>query len=391
VRTVLAAIAAVLVGLALYQVTMQPSGSDRLELGAIYVAMAMITALAAIFLPALAKRSRHLVLTLFALSLITVGIAVFGLVVAASRMFVSDHDLTLLLVVLGFGLVAALGFAVSASGSLTDDLHNMAETAHNVAAGDLSSRTDVHRADEIGALARDLDEMASRLETAATARAEEDARRREFFAAVGHDLRTPLASMQAAVEALKDGIASDPQRFYRSIESDVVALNELVDDLFLLARIQAGDMHIDRVPTDLTDVADEAIEVVRPVADKEDIDLRLESSRRIVVDTGPHAVSRILRNLLDNAIRHAPSGSTVRIAVDGVEGAVVSVLDDGPGFSEEFIATAFDSFSRSDSARARDTGGAGLGLAIAQGFVEALDGKIWAEPGPGGRVTFTLP
>jgi signal transduction histidine kinase len=150
-------------------------------------------------------------------------------------------------------------------------------------------------------------------------------------------------------------------------------------------------MTIETMPTDLTDVADEAMEVLLPVATRENVDLVLQAPSRVVVRTGPEAVSRVMRNLLDNAIRYAPEGSAVTISVSQGDGASVLVLDEGPGFSEDFVAQAFDSLTRSDSDRNRDTGGTGLGLAIAKGFVTALDGEIWAEPGPGGRVGFRLP
>ena len=168
-RILLGAIAAVLVGLSLFELTMQPSGAERVELAFIFVVMAVITGLAAAFLPLLAGRSRRLMATLLAVSLVSVVIAVLGLVIAASRMFFSDHDLALLLVVLGFGLIAALGFAVSASNALTGDLHKMARTAHEVAEGDFAARTGVDRRDEVGQLATDLDAMAERLEEAAQA------------------------------------------------------------------------------------------------------------------------------------------------------------------------------------------------------------------------------
>ena len=389
-RIVLGAVAATLIGLALFELTMQPSGSERAELALIFVIMATITGLAAAFLPMVAGRSKRLMGTLLAVSLVSVVIAVLGLVIAASRMFFSDHDLALLLVVLGFGLVAALGFAVSASNALTADLRKMAQTAHEVAEGDFSARTRVDRRDEVGQLAHDLDTMAGRLEDAARAKSVEEARRREFFAAVGHDLRTPLASMQAAIEALRDGVAPDPDRYFVSLERDLEALNSLVDDLFLLSRIEAGDVHVESVPTDLTDLADEAIEVLRPVAERRGVSVALEAPRRVVVATGPEAVGRVLRNLLDNAIRHAPEGSTVLVTVTEADGAVVTVRDEGAGFDDDFVERAFDSFSRSDAARTRATGGAGLGLAIAKGFVDALGGEIWAEAGPGGVVGFRL-
>ncbi|MFV1970522.1 MAG: sensor histidine kinase [Acidimicrobiia bacterium] len=390
-RAVLGSIAAVVVGLVLFEITMQPSGSDRLELATIFILMAVASSAAGILLPLAASRSRRLVITVFALSLISLVVVAFGLSIAASRMFISDHDLTIVLIVLGFGLLAALGFAFSASRALIADLIGMAETTDDVAQGNLSARTNVSRADEIGQLAQGIDDMARRLEEASAARELEDERRRQFFAAVGHDLRTPLASAQVAVEALRDGVATDPDRYYASLQRDIGALHSLVDDLFLLARIQSGDMAIESMPTDLTDVADEAMEVLLPVARKESIDLILDAPNRVIIRTGPEAVSRVMRNLLDNAIRHAPEGSAVTVAVTQDDGASVVVLDEGPGFSEEFVGHAFDSLSRSDSDRNRDTGGTGLGLAIAKGFILALDGEIWAEPGPGGKVGFRLP
>jgi len=390
-RAVLAFVAAVLAGLALFQVTMQPSGSDRIELGVIFIVMAAVSATASILLPIVAKRTQRLITTLFALSVISLVIAGLGLTVTASRMFFSDHDLTLVVVVLGFGLLASLAFALSASKALTDDLRRMSETAGRVAAGDLVARTGVSRADEIGQLAKGIDDMARKLEEADSARSMEEERRRQFFAAVGHDLRTPLASAQVAVEALRDGVAADPDRFYASLQRDLSVLHALVDDLFLLARIQAGDVEFEAVDTDLTDVADEAIEVLHPVAVEADVEIRLHAPARVIARTGPEAVSRVMRNLIDNAIRHAPQGSVVTVEVTDEAGATVMVLDEGPGFSASFLPLAFESFSRSDADRSRETGGAGLGLAIAKGFVSALDGEIWAEPGPGGKVGFRLP
>ena len=391
VKTVLISIAAVVIGLVLFEITMQPNASDRLELAAVFIAMAAATSGAALLLPRFARRSSRLVVTVFALSLVSLVIVVFGLAIAANRMFISDHDLTVVLIVLGFGLMAALGFAFAASGALTSDLHDMAETTGDVAEGDLSARTDVNRSDEIGRLATGIDEMARRLEDDALSREMVDEQRRQFFAAVGHDLRTPLASLQVAVEALRDGVADDPERYYASLQRDIGALHALVDDLFLLARIQSGDMTIEAMPTDLTDVADEAMEVLLPVAERESVELVLEAPTRVIITTGPEAISRVMRNLLDNAIRYAPAGSAVTVEVSQNGGASVVVRDEGPGFSEDFVGDAFDSFTRSDSDRNRDTGGTGLGLAIAKGFVVALDGEIWATPGPGGEVGFTLP
>jgi len=318
-------------------------------------------------------------------------IAAVGLAVAAQAMFISNHDLTLLLVVLGFAFVSAVGFAMAVGEPLTRDLTDMADTADRVGAGDLSVRTGITRSDEVGRVAEAFDAMAAELEEAEKQRLRDDEARRRFFAAVGHDLRTPLASLQAAIEALEDGVAPDPDRYLRSMERDVAALGALVDDLFLLARMDSGSITIDSMPVDVTEIADEAIEVLRPVAVRSDVVLRLEAEDRTVVPGGTEAVSRALRNLIENAIRHSPPGSEIVVQVRNGHGATVRVVDQGPGFDPEFIDRAFERFTRADDARGRDTGGSGLGLAIASGFVTALGGEIWAEPGPGGRVGFRLP
>ena len=390
-RIVLGSIAAVLIGLSLFEVTMQPSGPDRVELAIIFMLMAAVSGIAAAFLPLLARRSQKLIITLFALSLVSLIVASIGLAVAASRMFFSDHDLTLVLVVLGFGLIAAVAFAVSASRSLTSDLAKMSSTAREVASGELDARTQVTRADEIGSLARELDELARQLQAATVARDTEDSRRRDFFAAVSHDLRTPLASMQVATEALRDGLSPDPDRYLASLQTDVAVMHALVDDLFLLARIQAGDVPLELSATDLTEVVDETVEVLKPVADRKGITVELQASERVIVTTGAAAVGRVVQNLLDNAVRHAPTGSRVTVSVVNSDGTTVVVSDEGDGFDPEFALHAFESFTRSDSARARDSGGAGLGLAIAHGLVSALDGEIWIESGAGGVVGFRIP
>jgi len=391
VRIILGSLTAVLIGLALFEVTMQPSGGERLELGIIFMLMATVSGIAAAFLPLLARHSQRLLTTLFALSFVSLVVASLGLLIAANRMFFSSHDLTLVLVVLAFGLVAGVTFAATAARSLTTDLSRMSDTARRVASGQPDARTGVNRADEIGSLARELDELARQLAVAAEERENEDARRREFFAAVSHDLRTPLASMQAATEALSDGVASDPDQYLASLQADITVLHSLVEDLFLLARIQAGDVQLNSQRVDVTELVDETIEIVTPVADRCGVSIVLNADRRVIVDTAPLAVGRVVRNLLDNAVRHAPRGSSVTVHVTDNRGATIVVSDEGSGFDPEFAERAFDSFARSDAARTRESGGAGLGLAIAHDLVGALGGDIWIHPGEGGVVGFSIP
>ena len=247
------------------------------------------------------------------------------------------------------------------------------------------------RADELGTAAAALDDMIGRLALAEHQRSDDDNARRALLAAIGHDLRTPLAALQAAIEALQDGLAADPERYLRSMSRDVAHLRELVDDLFLLARIEAGELTLERQHVDLAELADETIEAMEPTARLQQVDLHLEATGSVPVLGGPEALGRVMRNLVDNAIRHAPASSRVVLRVLNGDGATVEVIDEGPGFDPALLTSAFDSFSRADPSRNRDTGGAGLGLAIAKGVIEAHGGQIWAGPGPGGHVSFRLP
>lgn len=383
--------ASVALGLAVFEVTMAPSGRDRLQLGLVFGAVAAAAVVAAAVFPRLTRRARSVRLILAVTTVITAAIIALALAVAANRMFLSNHDLRLVLVVVLFGSVAAIGFGIDVSSALVHDLDRMAAVAEAVADDDFTARSGVVRGDEVGRLAKSIDEMSAALEQADIDRRRDDAARRHFFAAVGHDLRSPLTSLRAALEAVTDGLAVDPDRYLRSMTADLSALESLVDDIFLLARIESGALTIEPVPVDVAELADEAIDVMRALAERDQIDLRLETPGSVVVPAGPEAVGRVLRNLVDNAIRHSPVDASVVIEISRRDGATVIVRDEGRGFDPAFLPTAFSPFTRDDPARVRDGSGSGLGLAIAHGFVTALGGVIWAEPGPGGVVGFSLP
>jgi signal transduction histidine kinase len=389
--TIAAAVVAVAAGMGVLEVVMHPSGTDRLEPLALFTAMAALTVGATRFVPSAAARGRSLSHAVAAVGLVAAGLIALAVAVGAWRMFLSVHDLHLLSVVLGVAASLSVVFALSVTRPLRDDLAALRRTADHVSRGDLQARTEVTRADELGATAAALDTMIERLAEAEAQRRHDDDARRALLAAIGHDLRTPLAALQAAIEALQDGLATDSDRYLRSMSHDVAHLRGLVDDLFLLARIEAGELALEHQRVDLTELADETIEAMAPVAWRHHIELRLETAGRVLVRGGPEALGRVMRNLVDNAIRHAPVASHVVLRVLNGDGATVEVIDDGPGFDPDLLPVAFDTFSRADSSRNRDTGGAGLGLAIAKGVIEAHGGNIWAAPGPGGHVSFRLP
>ena len=384
-------LAAVLIGLAAFEISMQPTAGDRLLLALIFMVVALFAAILTFGLRWAAHRSNSIRRSVLIVGLAGLAIAAVAVGIAAQQMFLSRHDLNLLLVVLFFAVVTTVAFAVSVSGDLTRDLEATADAAERIQSGDLTARTGVVRADEVGTVASLFDQMAGELEQRDAERRMYDDARRRFFAAIGHDLRTPLASLRAAVEVLEDGLAPDPDRYLRSMDRDVAVLSSLVDDLFLLSRLDEGVVEIERGSIDVTELADEAIEILTPVASAAGVRLELSAGHRAVALGGSEAVSRVLRNLLENAIRFAPAGSAVVVEVRDDDGAVVRVLDDGPGFDPGFVDEAFERFTRDDPSRERSTGGSGLGLAIARGFVETLGGSIWAEPGPGGCVAFRLP
>ena len=390
-KVFLTAAALLLAGMGVFEIAMQPSNRERASAALVFGLMAVGTAAAVVALPRLARKASTLRLTVITLGSASLLVLALALVVAGRQMFLSEHDLTLLLVLVGFGVLAAFVFAVIVSGPLTEDLARIAATSSAIAGGDLSARTGVVRSDEAGRLARDVDVMADALEAAEETRRRDETARRALFASVGHDLRTPLASMGAAVEAIQDGLAAEPHRYLDSLEADIDALGRLVDDLFLLARLESGDMSIDPDVVDLTEIADEAMEVFRPIALARDVTVKLQATDRVLAVGVSEALARVVRNLLDNAVRHSPIGGEVVIEVANGSTAQLTITDQGSGFSPDFVEEAFDSFSREDVSRGRSGGGTGLGLAIARGYITALGGDIWAEPGPGGSVSFRLP
>ena len=381
--------AAVVIAMAMFEVTMDPTPSDRLRLATIFLALMAVAAAAIYLLPRWSERARSIRFTIIAVGMTSFLIVAATAVAAAREMFFSSHDLQLLLVVLGFGLVASFGFAYAVSRPITSDLRQMASTAQSVAGGDFAATTDVARADEVGELAEAIDAMAADLRHAERVRLDADEARREFLTAVGHDLRSPLGSLQAAVEALQDGVAPDPERYLSSMGRDIAALHRLVDDVFLLARLEAGAGEFDYQPVDVTEIADEAIEVLQPTAHRLGVTVELEAAGSITTDTAPDALGRVMRNLIDNAIRH--SERNVVVSLVAANDLTVRVTDDGEGFPADFVDRAFGSFTRADAARVRDGSGTGLGLAIAHRFVTAMGGSIQAQPGPGGVVEFSLP
>jgi signal transduction histidine kinase len=322
---------------------------------------------------------------LAAVPLVTI-VALFVLV-----MFVSARDgLVAALAAAYAGLVAGLAGRLAIQPVLSDvDLLHAALNA--VGAGE---RAPVVPAggDELAELGADVRAMAARLQ------AGEDARR-HLIAAVSHDLRTPLTSLRLLAEAVGDEVVDSEtrQRYLAQLPVHVRALSALIDDLFELSRIEAGDIAWSMQRVALGELVAETVDVMRAQADVRSVSVRAEIPDELACASGnPEKLQRVLFNLIQNAIRHTPAdGSVVVRAERAADGGVeVEVADTGEGIDAEERAQVFEPFFRGGNEVARTGDGAGLGLAVSRAIVEAHGGRIWlADAGaePGTRIRFTLP
>jgi signal transduction histidine kinase len=280
----------------------------------------------------------------------------------------------------GVAVVVALWLARAIAGSL-DALR---DASMLLAGGDLAVRAPETGPAEVADLASSLNEMAANLERLFDAR-------RELVAWASHDLRTPLANMQALLEAAGDGLM-DSEDVLPRLEEQVRTLSVLVDDLFELARIDAGVLQLELEDAPLAGVVRSSLRGVEAEARLRGIRLDAEVDENVRARFAATEVERVLVNLLANALRHTPSDGAVAVRVEpGPAEVSVMVEDTGAGLGEEARTRMFERFWRGDPARS--AGGAGLGLAIARGLVEAHGGRIWAEDRSdgGARISFTLP
>jgi signal transduction histidine kinase len=326
-------------------------------------------------------RQRLIGLGLLAVILPLAAVSLSGVV-----MFDSGHDMTILLVAVAASTAAIVGALVLAR-SIMRPIERVRSAASSLSQGDLSARAPEEGATELAELASSFNEMADNLEGLFDAR-------RQLVAWASHDLRAPLASMQAMIEALEDGLA-EPERYLPAMREQVRTLSGLVDDLFELARIDAGALTLDLREAPISGLVESCLRGVEAEAEARKITLRVLVDERVpAVRCAPDKVERVLYNLLTNALRHTPSDGAVAVLVESAEEEVrVTVEDTGEGIPPEQERRVFDRFWRGDRARTPGRGGPGLGLSIARGLVEAQGGRIWAESRPegGARVSFTLP
>jgi signal transduction histidine kinase len=318
--------------------------------------------------------------------------------VTARLMFASQHDLMLATVLLLFagGIAMSVGYFLSAA--LTDRIVTLNQAAQEIASGDLSVRVPVTGNDEMASLARTFNTMAGRLQAADQKQRELETLRRNLIAWAGHDLRTPLASIRAIVEALADGMVEEPEtvdRYLHTAQREIRSLSLLIDDLFELAQLEAGGLRLELHPNSLSDLISDTIESFSELAARQEVSLEGDVEAGVdpvTMDAGQ--IGRVFSNLLSNALRHTPAGGRVRVLATTIaEGVQVEIHDTGEGIDAQDLPHIFERFYRGEKSRSRATGGAGLGLAIAKGLVEAHGGYIGVDSTPeqGTRFTFILP
>ena len=316
---------------------------------------------------------------------IVVGIAA-GIVLAGLRMFVSPADERAMLVI----LVAASSVAVLTTVVLAGWLRRAVNSVTTVAScvGQRPRRDTAPPAvatRELSALVTQLNEVSEQLHEAAMRERSLESSRRELVAWISHDLRTPLAAIRAVSEALEDGVVDDPdtvKKYHQTMRAEVERLNGMVDDLFRLSRIHAGLLTLQVETVTLSDLVSDALSLAAPVARAKGVLLTGEMENdELRVRVATTEFLRVLRNLLDNALRHTPRGGEVSVqAAASASEAVLAVRDTCGGIPEADLGRVFEAGYKGDAARSPEPGArAGLGLAIAQGLVEAHGGTIHVE------------
>ncbi|MGE5601414.1 MAG: ATP-binding protein [Nitrososphaerales archaeon] len=284
--------------------------------------------------------------------------------------------------------VAAVIVTLALSGRILRPVGHLTTAAEKMSHGDLSVRVPVESEDELGQLAVAFNSMAGNLE-------QQEQLRRNMVGDVAHELRTPLTNLRGYLEATRDGLIPPDNALVDNLYEETMLLTRLVADLHELAQAEAGQLTLVRTPTLLSEVVEQAIEILRPQADVKGVALSVDAPSSLpIVSIDRERIGQVLRNLLNNALAHTPAGGEIAVSAVRQDGTVlVSVCDTGEGISPEALPHVFDRFYRADRSRARHTGGYGLGLAIVKQLVQAHGGTVTVESelGKGSAFRFTLP
>ena len=373
--------------------------SDLIVIISIAVVVAVV--IGALGLLALRLTRRSSMLLRLCVVVCTAILSVLGGVAAVGQaMYVSPHDLLVMFYVVGVSAVVSIGVSVVLAKAFTRSSERLRMVAESLGSGDrVHWDANLHDDADLAAVAAELATTSERLALAREQVAKIDASRRELVAWISHDLRTPLAGLRAMAEALEDELAEDPQRFHRQMRSQVDHLSAMVDDLFELSKINSGTLTLRLEPVLLYDLVSDAVAELSALAATHEVTVSATGSRDLTVIGDPRELSRVVGNLLMNAIQHSPPHSEIAVVTttDGPESVVVTVEDAGGGVPEADLSNVFQAGWRASPSRTPEkvwdrSTGAGLGLAIVRGIVEAHSGGVSVQNVPGGcRFEVRLP
>ncbi|MFD3911398.1 sensor histidine kinase [Streptomyces sp. NPDC058603] len=346
--------------------------------------------LGALVLRLLRDRSVAVALTVVAAVAVTAMFA--GTLVVARAMFLSAHDLSVVTTVVAMAAVVSLATALLLGRWVVARSHDLTLAARSFGDGGSFAAPGGASTAELAALGRELAATSARLTASRERERALETSRRELVAWISHDLRTPLAGLRAMSEALEDGVVQDPERYFRQIRAEVERLNSMVGDLFELSRIHAGALALAPTRMSAYDLVGEALAGADPLARQHGVRLVGGRVEAVPVEVDGKEMTRVLANLLVNAIHRTPADGTVAVAAERRAGSVVlSVTDGCGGIPSEDLPRVFDTGWRGTQARTPPAG-AGLGLAIVRGIVEAHEGRAEVRNVTGGcRFEVTLP
>lgn len=316
----------------------------------------------------------------------------------ARLMFASEHDLLLATVLLLYagGIAVALGSFITSA--LIDRISLLESATQSIENGDLTTRAEIPGKDEISSLAVSFNKMAQQLQSADQKQKELETLRRDLVAWAGHDLRTPLSSIRLIIEAFSDGMITDPneiQNYLIQAKKHIDTLSLLVDDLFQISQLDSGGMPLTFEPASISDLISDTLVSFSGLAAQKGVKLCGSANEGVdPITMDVLWMGRAINNLVSNAIRYTPKDGEICLTADLVENKIIiKISDTGEGILPEDIPHVFERFYRGDRSRSQVSGGAGLGLAIAKGVIEAHNGKIsiQSERLKGTTFTITLP
>lgn len=331
----------------------------------------------------------------FALTtLLTLGPIAFASYAAVKQMFLAPQDAAVLSAVLMMALLVGARISYVLSFEVRRNVDVLRDGLASVATGRRDVLFPVDSRDELGTLAAQARETVSMLAVEERKRDEAERMRRETIASISHDLRTPITSLRLLAEAIEDDLVDEAtvRRYAASMRSSVEVLGALIDDLFELARIEAGALTWSMEQIEFGEIIDEVVGTLEVEAHQRGIHIDAYTGEKILIVGDQARLRRVMMNLLQNAVRHTPADGSVTVKIERAgEGYEVEVADTGDGVNPEDRDRIFEPFYRGGSEAARTRPGTGLGLAIARAVVEAHGGRIWLEESDrGSRFRFSL-